>query len=268
MKKYKLAIIGSGSLGSIIGRVVSKDLQEEYEILGVLSGRVENAIRLADEINCKAYKSLDEMIDDAPDYIIEATFPDVLKEIGVKILANGINLIPLSVGALADKEFYDKVKETASENKCRVHIPSGAVGGFDVLCASMLMGDAAVSITTEKSPESLNGAPFLKGRKLSEEKAEEVFSGFAMEAIEHFPENVNVAVTTALATTGVENTKVAIRSIPGFESNKHEIELDGETVHVTVIIETKPSKDNPKSSALAAYSVISLLQNLVSPIAF
>lgn len=268
MGKYKLAIIGSGSLGSIIGRVVSKDLSEEYEILGVLSGKIENAIKLAEEIDCKAYKTLDDVIDDQPDYIIEAASPDLFKDIGIKILANGINLIPLSVGALADKEFYNNVKETASKNNCKVHIPAGAVGGLDVLRASMLMEDAEVTITTEKSPESLNGAPFLKGRKLSEEKAEEIFSGFAKEAIEHFPENVNVAVATALATTGVDNMKVSINSIPGFESNKHEIKLVGETINVNIIIETTPSKDNPKSSTLAAYSVISLLKNLVSPIAF
>lgn len=268
MKKYKLAIIGSGSLGSIIARVVSKQMHDEYEILGVQSGRLENAIKLANEIGCKAYKSLDEAINDKPDYIIEAASPAVFKEIGVKILSNGISLVPLSVGALADKDFYNNVKATASENNCRVHIPAGAVGGFDVLRASMSMEDAKVSITTEKSPHSLNGAPFLKGRKLSEEKAEEIFSGYAMEAIEYFPENVNVAVTTALATIGVENTKVSINSIPGFESNKHEIKLEGDTVNVTVIVETTPSQDNPKSSSLAAYSVISVLENLVSPITF
>lgn len=268
MKKYKLAIIGSGSLASIIGKIVSQDLSEEYEILGVLSGKIENAVKLADEIGCKAYNTLNEIIDDKPDYIIEAAFPDVLKDIGVKILENSVNLIPLSVGALADKEFYNKAIAAALENNSRIHIPSGAVGGFDVLRASILMEDAEVSITTDKSPESLNGAPFLKGRKLSEEKVEEIFNGFAMEAIEHFPENVNVAVTTAIATTGAANTKVSINSIPGFKSNKHEIKLVGEIVNVNVIIETKPSKDNPKSSTLAAYSVISLLKNLVSPITF
>lgn len=268
VRRFKLAIIGSGSLGSIIARVVAKDLNEDFEILGIFSGKLENAIKLSDEIGGKAYKTLDEIIDDKPDYIIEAASPDVFKEIGVKILANSINLIPLSVGALADKEFYNKAIAAALENNSRIHIPSGAVGGFDVLRASILMEDAEVSITTDKSPESLNGAPFLKGRKLSEEKAEEIFNGFAMEAIEHFPENVNVAVTTAIATTGAANTKVSINSIPGFKSNKHEIKLTGEVVNVNVIIETKPSEDNPKSSTLAAYSVISLLKNLVSPITF
>ena len=268
MKKYKIAIIGSGSLASIIGKVVSENLSENYEILGVLSGRIENARKLADTIGCKAYKTIEEVIVDAPDYIVEAATLEVLKEVGVKVLNSGISLIPLSVGALADKEFYKKVKKAAIENHCRVHVPPGAVGGFDVLRASMLMEDAEVSITTEKSPNSLNGAPFLKGRKLSEDKEEEIFSGSAMEAIEHFPRNVNVAVATALTTTGVENTKVSIKSIPGFESNKHRIKLAGDTISVEVIIETTPSKDNPKSSTLAAYSVISLLKDLVSPITF
>ena len=268
MKKYKLAIIGSGSLGSIIASFVSKEMSEGYEILGVQSGNIENAIKLANEIDCKAYKSLAEVITDKPDFIIEAASPDVFKDIGVRILSNGINLIPLSVGALADKEFYKNVEAAALENNSRVHIPAGAVGGFDVLRASMLMEDAEVSITTDKSPQSLNGAPFLKGRKLSEEQTEEIFNGIAKDAIKHFPENVNVAVTTALATTGVENTKVSINSIPGFDSNKHEIKLVGEIINVNVIVETTPSKNNPKSSALAAYSVISLLKNLVSPIAF
>ena len=268
MKKYKLAIIGSGSLGGIIARVVAKQMRNEYQILGVQSGNIQNALKLANEIGFKAYKSLNEAVDDKPDYIIEAASPEVFKEIGIEILAHGINLIPLSVGALADKDFYNTVKATALANNCRIHLPAGAVGGLDVLRASMLMEDAEVSITTEKSPQSLNGAPFLAGRALSQDKAEEIFSGFAKEAIEHFPENVNVAVTTALATTGVEHTKVSVNSIPGYESNKHTIKLVGNTVSVQVIVETTPSPNNPKSSSLAAYSVISLLQNLVSPIAF
>src|SRR5690554_2876205 len=120
VKKNKLAIVGSGSLGSIIAKVVSQDLNEEYEISGILSGQIKNAISLAEEIGSKAYKSLEEIIDDKPDYVIEAASPDVFKDIGVKFLANGINLIPLSVEALADTEFYNKVKDTALENNSRV----------------------------------------------------------------------------------------------------------------------------------------------------
>ena len=268
MKKYKLAIVGSGALASIIGQVVCKDLSDQFEIIGILSGRIENALKLSNKLGSRAYKTLDEIIEDSPDYIIEAATPDVLKDIGVKILQNGISLIPLSVGAFADREFYKEMEEKALENNSRVHVPSGAVGGFDVLHGSMLMEDVEVSITTEKSPKSLNGAPFLDGRELSDDHIEEVFKGSAVEAIKLFPKNVNVAVATALATTGVDNTKVIIRSIPGVTSNKHETKLKGETIKVNIVIEANPSEDNPKSSKLAAYSVIALLENLVAPIVF
>lgn len=268
MKKYKIAIVGSGALGSIIGKAILKEVSEYYELLGVMGRGRENSSKLSKGLNCKSYNNLDGMIADKPDYIIEAASPVVVKEIGLKILENSISLIPLSVGAFADGDFYEKMQEAAIKNSSRVHIPSGAVGGFDVLRSAMLMGDSQVKIKTEKSPKSLNGAPFLKGRELSTVDEEEVFRGTAKDAIESFPKNVNVAVATALATKGVENTGVFINSIPGKMSNKHEIELLGENVKVNVTIESTPSKDNPKSSTLAAYSVITLLENLVSPITF
>lgn len=96
MRKYKLAIIGTGSLGSIIARDVSNELSESYELLGVLSGKVENALKLVNEVNCKAYNNLDKVLADKPDYIVEAASPNVVKDIGIKILEKGVNLIPLS----------------------------------------------------------------------------------------------------------------------------------------------------------------------------
>lgn len=268
MEKYKLVIIGSGSLATTIGHAVVKNLSDRYEILGIYGRTIKNTNKLSSKLFCKTYETLDEIINDKPDYIIEAASVDLVKNIGIKLIENSISLIPLSVGAFADEEFYKEMEKKAKKNNVRIHIPAGAVGGFDVLRASMLIEDRDVSIITEKSPESLNGAPFLKGRILSEEKSEEVFRGSASEAIKYFPENINVAVATALASRGVNDTEVVIKSIPGALSNKHTIKSTGETVGINIEIESKPSEDNPKSSSLAAYSVVALLENLVSPITF
>lgn len=267
-RRYTLVILGAGALGSCVAREVSKILPQEYQLLGVWSRKIDNAKRLAEEVGCNFYTSIEDIILEKPDYIVEAATLEVFKEVGKQILANGIHLIPLSVGALAEQEFYHTLKTVALKNNSHVYVPSGAVGGFDVLQASKLMEEVAVSITTEKSPKSLNTATFLKGRVLSEEVKEEIFQGTAMEAIKHFPKNVNVAVATALATTGVENTKVKIYSVPDATSNKHIISLKGKSIQVTIEIEAKPSEDNPSSSTLAAYSVIYLLKNLASPIRF
>ncbi len=268
MTKSRLAIIGSGSLGSIIGKSIIEELSTHYTLLGILARKKEKTMALANKLGCKAYDTLDQVILDSPDYIIEAASTEVVKDVAIQILENGIHFIPLSVGALADENFYHQVRETASQYHSRVHIPAGAVGGFDVLRSALFMEDSDVQITTTKSPQSLNGAPFLKGRQLSQEKSEDIFRGSAQEAIQAFPQNINVAVATALATTGVNNTQVLIKSIPNLNSNQHKIQLVGDTIKVSVEIQSRPSPDNPKSSTLAAYSVIALLENLVSPIAF
>lgn len=75
-------------------------------------------------------------------------------------------------------------------------------------------------------------------------------------------------MATALSSVGVDKTKVVIRSVPGMKSNRHSIRLEGDTVSVLVDIESKPSPENPKSSTLAAWSVISLLKRMASPITF
>ena len=245
---------------------MAKEMSDKYEILGILGRNREKTKELANRFQGKVYSTLDEVIEDSPDYIVEAACPSVVREMGIKILEKGISLIPLSLGVFADENFYRKAKRAALENNSRVHIPSGAVGGFDVLAGAMLMGDAEVSIESEKSPQSLDGAPYLQGRKLSREEEEEVFRGSAREAIKNFPNNVNVAVATALATSGVDETQVSIHSLPGKKGNKHKISLRGENIKVEIDIESLPSRDNPRSSQLAAYSVIALLQKLVDPI--
>lgn len=268
MEKTRIAIIGTGALGGLIAEEIKKTLSKDYELLGLYGRDFDRTANMAKQIGCKTYRTLEEVLKDGPDFIVEAASSQVIKEIGLQALKRGINLIILSSGVMADKKFYREMEETARKNKIKVYIPSGAVGGFDVLQAAKLMEETESKITTEKHPESLNGAPFLQGRILSEEEEELVFQGTAEEAIKHFPKNINVAVATALATNGVENTQVIIKSNPALNSNKHRIELKGPSIRVSVEVESIPSEDNPKSSTLAAWSVIGLLKNLAAPICF
>ncbi len=261
MKKIKLGIVGCGFLGNIIGDAWRNGLLDEYEFIGCLSRTMESAEALAGKTRAKACSNLEELLALMPDYVIEAASPGVVKEIAEQTLRNGSNLVILSIGAFADREFYEKIKATASETGVRVHLASGAIGGFDVLRTTALMSGIQASITTEKGPASLKGTPIFKESLMTEAGKREVFSGSAKEAIALFPTKVNVAVATALATAGPEKTSVAIRSVPGFQGDDHKIEVIGEEVHAVVDIYSK-------TSAIAGWSVVALLRNLVSPIVF
>ncbi|MFR4977995.1 MAG: aspartate dehydrogenase domain-containing protein, partial [Butyricicoccus sp.] len=182
-----------------------------------------------------------------------------VREIAVKALSAGSNLIVLSIGAFADTDFYEQVKKTAAAHGTRVYIASGAVGGFDVLRTVSLMGKAVSGIETHKGPASLQGTPLFSEQLDTQET--EVFAGSAKDAIALLPTKVNVAVAASLATTGPENTEVHITSVPAFVGDDHKITAEIEGVRAVVDIYSS-------TSAIAGWSVVAVLQNIVSPIVF
>lgn len=96
---------------------------------------------------------------------------------------------------------------------------------------------------------------------MTEEEERQVFSGNAKEAISILPTKVNVAVAASLATIGPEDTSVNIFSVPGMIGDDHKItaEIDGVKAVVDIYSST---------SAIAGWSVVAVLKNLVSPIVF
>ena len=261
MQKLKLAIVGCGFLGTIVVDAWRNGDLPEYEIVGCLSRSRESADALAERAGCVACSTLDAVLALTPDYVVEAASPAAVKEIAEKVLRNGANLVVLSIGAFADADFYERTRKAALVAGTRVHLASGAIGGFDVLRTAALMGRITARISTQKGPQSLRGTAVFSERLLSDDEPSLVFSGSANDAIALFPTKVNVAVATALATCGAEKTDVDIRSVPGFIGDTHRIEVIGDEVHATVEIHSK-------TSAIAGWSVVALLRNLVSPIVF
>ena len=261
MKKLKLGIVGCGFLGNVIVEAWRNGLLAEYEFVGAMSRSPESTRALAEKAGCAACGNLEELLALTPDYVVETASPTAMKDIAEKVLRSGASLVILSIGAFADADFYERTIQTARETGTRVHLASGAIGGFDVLRTVALMSGIQSGITTEKGPASLKGTPIFRESLLTDVDKTEVFSGSAKKAIALFPTKVNVAVGTALATAGPDNTRVTIRSVPGFQGDDHRIEVVGEDVHVEM-------KFYSRTSAIAGWSVVALLRNLVSPIVF
>lgn len=255
--KVKLGIVGCGYLGNIIADAYCNGYLEEYELVGVVGRSVEPAQAMAAKAGCRYCTGIDQLLDLKPDYIAEAASGQAVRDIAVKTLKRGIHLAVLSIGAFADQEFYETVQKTAREHGAKVYIASGAIGGFDVLRTISLMGSVSAGIETRKGPESLQGTPVFKEELM--EREEEVFTGNAKDAIALFPTKVNVAVAASLAAAGAQNTKVKIRSVPGMQGDDHKITADVEGIHAVVDIYSS-------TSAIAGWSVVALLRNLVSPI--
>ena len=261
MNKKRLGILGSGYLSGIVVDAWKQGLLEDYEIVGVMGRTPETVSEMAKKAGCAACLTLEELLAQKPDYIAEAASVQMVKDSAEKILSSGSSLIVLSIGAFADQEFYEKAQKTAKENGTRIYIASGAVGGFDVLRTVSLMGQATAGIETRKGPASLRNTPLFEEHLMTDTEETHVFSGNAREAIGLLPTKVNVAVASSLATVGPENTSVNITSVPGFVGDDHKITAEIEGVKAVVDIYSS-------TSAIAGWSVVPVLRNIVSPVVF
>lgn len=261
----KIAIIGCGALGKALALNLNRVLADRYYITGILARKP--PIEFAREIGCKAYKAFSELLADRPNYVVEIAGIPAVSEYGLAVLNHSIDLIIVSSGALADKPLYESLLGAAETSGGRIYIASGAIGGFDLMRTFALMGpNMEAAIDNYKPPENLEGAPFLTDRRLSQTAPETIFTGSVDEAIRGFPNNVNVAVALDLAVPC--QTSVSIHSVPNLPENRHVIHLTNATAHAELSISSLPDPQNPRSSTLAAWSVIALLENLASPIQF
>ena len=262
-----IGLIGCGGLGGIIGAGIAERLGEHYRLVGVCDADAAMAEALAAQCGCPAFADAGTLIAAGPDYLVEAAGVGALKQIGIPALEGGCDLIALSVGAFADEAFHQRLRETAEQLERKVHVPSGAIGGFDLMRSALWQGELRAGIENLKPPAGLEGAPYLEGRSLPADREERVFHGTAREAIAAFPKNVNVAVALACATTGVDRTDVEVRSVPGLSFNTHIITLEGAFGKARLEIASTPS-ETASSSALAAYSVLARLESLCSAFVF
>lgn len=265
MQKLRLAVAGCGFLGNIIVDAWKQGLLDEYEIVGVMGRTPEKAEAMAEKAGCPVCKNQQELLDTKPDYIAEAASVPCMKELAIPALEQGVSLAVLSIGAFADPEFYEKVQQAARKSGARVHIASGAIGGFDVLRTITLMGEASkqpvkAGIESKTCPQAFQKTSLFRPELLETSEPAQIFGGNAKEAIAILPARVNVAVATSLATAGPD-TDVNLYGLVGMVGDDHKI--TAEIPGVKTVVDTYSD-----TSAIAGWSVVALLRNLVSPIMF
>jgi len=245
-----VGILGLGAIGSFLAKELSKD-PGVTEVLGydIDPKRLPVVVKEAPKLHSSSAEGLLKRAD----VVVEAASVAAARTFLPKALAAGKHVVVLSVGALADAEFLKQCLAVAERHGSVLHVPSGAVGAIDALKAARFAGLEFVEIETRKRPEALGKPTGTSGV---------VFEGNAVEAAAQFPANINVAVTLGLAGVGPERTRVRIVADPDAPGNVHRVHYRGDFGEVTVTLENRPHPDNPKTSALAAYSALALIREL------
>ena len=246
----RVGLLGCGN----VGRIIAKE-RAGVEIAALhdrIPERAEEAARLC---GAAVYRDFSDFVRADLDLIVEAASVAAVREHAEEILSNGKDLVILSVGALADRPFLERLTTLARAKGRRIHIPSGAILGLDNLKVGRISPLKRLLLRTTKSPESLN---------IRAEKRMMIFSGKANDCIREFPKNINVAVALGLAAGREADVEIWID--PGVDRNIHEIVAEGDFGEIFVRVSNIPSPDNPSTSYLAALSILTLLKNLDDPL--
>lgn len=252
----KIGLIGAGNIGKfILDSLNIRQLIPGTRISAIYYRSGKEKERFIQKYQIDVFTDFQDFIDQDLDLVIEAATIQAVKEYTAQILTRKIDLLLISIGAFADSNFYREVKQLCDTFNTSVYLPSGAIGGLDILKAAKSVGElSSVSITTRKPPQALTD-PLLKEETI-------LFEGSAKDAIARFPKNVNVAILLSLAGLGVEETKVSVIADPQVNQNTHTIEAKGSFGKAILTVENEPMPGNPKTSYLAALSVIATLKDL------
>ena len=244
-----VGIIGEGA----IGRYVRAHLKMPHAILvrpARLAQGDDDVLRVA---------SVADLPDDT-ELMVDCAGHGALIEHGPAILERGIDLVTVSLGALADASVHERLRAAAELGGARLHLASGAIGALDCLQAARTGGLTDVTYVGRKPPAGWKGSPAedkLDLDALSEPAVH--FDGDARQAATQYPKNANVAAAVALAGAGFEATRVRLIADPGVTANIHEVHAAGAFGSFSFRIEGRALPDNPRSSALAAMSAVAAI---------
>ncbi|MDI6904412.1 MAG: aspartate dehydrogenase [Candidatus Bathyarchaeia archaeon] len=240
----KVGIIGCGAIGTIISGAIEKGLVK-CEGLILYDRNMERAEKIKNSLHVPVtvVEDLEEMLKLKPTVIVEAASQQAVRDYIAKILAENIELIVMSVGALLDL----KLKSN------KIYIPSGAIGGLDAISSAAIARIDEVVLTTRKNPKALD---------MDNKEEKIVYEGYAEEAVRRFPREMNVAATLAL-TTQPEKVRVQVISDPKVDKNVHEIKIKWKYGDMQLKFVNDPHPENPRTSALAAWSAIKLLKEIL-----
>ena len=260
----RIGLVGCGAIATSIVDAVLKGIINP-KIVALYDRHIYKGEKLGRLVGAQVCHSIEELVRKDLDIVIECASIQAVEEVATRAIENRKDVIVMSVGAFRDINLYKRLYNLAKRYKRRIYIPSGAIAGIDAIKAISLGEVYEVTLITVKPIEGLRDSLEKQGIDVDAiSEPTTVFEGSFSEAIERFPQNINVSLVLYLASN--YPTKVKIVVDPGISVNRHEVIVKGSIGTIRTTVENIPSKENPKTSALAAYSVIRLIKDLSEPI--
>jgi aspartate dehydrogenase len=247
----RVGLIGFGAIARGIVDLLGP--ADDIELIGAV---VADPLKPRNAPTPPLFGDVQALLDEQPEVMIEAGGHDALRCWGPPVLRAGVDLMLVSVGALADSTVERAIADAACAGHARAFVVSGAIGGLDALAAAAVGGLSRVTHTTRKPPRSLLDAK--EAARLTAPR--QLFRGPARQGALLFPESINVAAAVSLAGIGLDRTEVCVIADPAVDRNQHEVVAEGAFGQLRFEIRNVPTAENPRTGRLVAMSVVHALR--------
>lgn len=228
----RIGIIGYGRIGSSLSKkVIEDDILELgfiYEVDQAKIQSVDKSLLLQDPHDLDKF-NIDLVVEAADAKAVRELAPDLLKK---------VDLLMLSVTALADKKFEAELRNICEEYRTKLFIPHGAIVGIDGIQDARDVLEE-VSITTTKHPRNLDFSYINEIDREDITKPTVVYEGPTRGICTKFPRNVNVHAVLAFAGIGFDRTQSKLIADPNVEEAAHHIIAKSPDITIDLKISSK-----------------------------
>ncbi len=245
-----VGLIGYGAIGQEVNRLLTQRNKDDITIVGAL---IHHPTLPRPHNSPNIVTTLSDLLAAQPQVIVEVAGHGGLREHGPAILRAGIDLLFVSVGALAEPGVLQVLFDEAQKSGAKAKVVSGAIGALDALASASIGELSTVIHTMRRFPETL--LPPEEAARLT--TAREVFRGNARQAAQKFPEFLNIAAAVALAGIGFDRTEVRVVADPIVKHSVHEVYAEGTFGIFRFGIENVPMDlPTPRGAKLVAMSIV------------
>ncbi len=264
----RIGILGCGTIGSyVLNSLMNGNIPGCEVAVVCVRSEGSRGVSKVRSYGIPLVTDIEEMLNYHPQAIIESASHEALQQHGETILRAGIDLIPLSLGALVNAELLETLTDAARDCGSILHIPSGGIGGLDALQAAVNTEVYEVTMTSRKPPVAWKNITYVQSLNLDLDRMTEptlLYEGSARDCVTKFPQNINIAAALSLAGVGFDRTQIRIMADPTVTLNTHEIHCEGESGRFHMVLENLPVPENPKTTYMACISAIAALKRIRS----
>ncbi|MEW5947398.1 MAG: aspartate dehydrogenase domain-containing protein [bacterium] len=262
-KPARIGVVGCGTIGAEVARYVDRG-----ELPAILSGLCDVAPEKAEALATKLDRppplyDVERLVVHS-DLVVECASAEAVDELVGLCLEHRRHLFVMSIGGLRAEHV-----RRFGESRLSLLIPSGAVAGMDGIAAHAAAGIERLTLVTRKPPRAFEGVGWLAAQGIEPGRITKetiLFEGGAEDAVEKFPQNVNVCFTVKLASGNFTGLRVRVIADPGVERNIHEIHVESRLGKMYVLMQNNPSGTNPRTSMIACASAAATLEKFFSNI--